>query len=245
MNVDVVDAFDRASHYDHAARVQAYAAARLADRIASAPPHATARILEVGCGTGLLSVALLDRLPGRHWLLTDIAPQMLARCTDRIGQRPDVAYAILDGERPAADGRFDLICSSFTFQWFHNLAGAITGLRGLLAPGGRLIFATMADGSLREWDTAHRNATGIGAAMGGYPTAAELRALGATVEIEPYVEQHADAATFLSGLRMIGARRPRDPRPPLPAPALRRAMMAFERGGARITYMIAYGVIAA
>lgn len=244
MNAHVASAFAHARAYDAAARVQAHAAARLADRIAALPIAPGARVLEIGCGTGLLSAALIDRVAAGQWLLTDIAPAMLARCADRIGPRADVAYAVLDGERPDADGRFDLICSSFAFQWFHDLPGAIGRLRALLAPDGRIAFATMAAGSLGEWDAAHRAATGQGAAMGGYPTPEDLRALGVAVEIETHVERHADARAFLAGLRDIGAHRPRDPRPPLSAPALRRAMAAFEADGASVTYVIAYGVIA-
>lgn len=245
MNAHVARAFDAARAYDAAARVQAYAAARLADRIAAAPPPWQARVLEIGCGTGLLSAALIDRIAARHWLLTDIAPAMLNRCADRIGPRGDVAYAVLDGERPAVEGRFDLICSSFAFQWFRDLPRAIQGLRGLLAPGGRIAFATMAAGSLVEWDAAHRAATGQGAAMGDYPTPEALRALGAEVAIERRVEHHPDARAFLAGLRDIGAHRPREPRPPLSPAALRRTMAAFEASGASVTYVIAYGVIAA
>lgn len=244
-NIRVARAFDAASAYDSAARVQAHAAARLADRITALPLPATARVLEIGCGTGLLSAGLIDRVPAGHWLLTDIAPAMLARCADRIGDRPDVGFALLDGEHPGEHGPFDLICSSFAYQWFRDLPGAIARQRALLAPGGRITFATMAAGSLAEWNAAHRTATGMAAAMGDYPTPAELRALGAEVDVEHHVETHADARAFLRGLRDIGAHRPREPRPPVPPSALRRAMAAFEAAGARVTYVIAYGMIAA
>ena len=244
-NIHVARAFDRARAYDAAARVQAHAAARLADRIAALPLPSDARVLEIGCGTGLLSAALVGRIPARRWLLTDIAPAMLARCARRVGDRPDVAFTLLDGERPDADGPFDLICASFAHQWFRDLPGAVARQRALLAPGGRIAFATMAAGSLAEWDAAHRAATDMPAAMGGYPTPDALRAMGAEVELEQRIETHADARAFLAGLRDIGAHRPRDPRPPLPAPALRRAMAAFEAAGARVTYVIAYGSIAA
>lgn len=245
MNAEVIRAFDRARAYDAAARVQAHAARRLADRIADLPLRDDADILEIGCGTGLLSTAMIGRIPARQWLLTDIAPAMLTRCADRIGQRPNVTYAVLDGERAEIDGAFDLICSSFVFQWFDDLPRAAQGLRGLLRPGGRLSFATMAAGSLAEWNTAHRAATGHDAAMGGYPTPEELQALGAMVDIEHYTESHANARAFLASLRAIGAHRPRRTRPPVSALALRRAMAEFEAAGASVTYVIAYGTVAA
>ncbi|WP_380872686.1 methyltransferase domain-containing protein [Sphingomonas sp. DBB INV C78] len=244
MNAHVTQAFDAALRYDEAALVQAHAASALAERIAGMPLAERPRILEIGCGTGLLSEALTKRIDG-DWLLTDIAPAMVERCRVRIGARADVHYAVVDGERPEVDGRFDLIASSFTFQWFADLPGAIMRLKALLAPGGRIAFATMADGSIGEWDAAHRAATGEAAAMGGYPRIEALEALGATIHSERFVQRHADARAFLASLRAIGAHRPREPRPPMPTPALRRAMALFEADGAAVTYHIAYGIITA
>ena len=243
MNSAVARAFDGAGRYDDAARVQAHAARQLARRITALPLPPAPRILEIGCGTGLLSQALVPHIAGAAWLLSDIAPAMLDRCAARIGPNPRVSYAVIDGERPAVDGRFDLICSSFAFQWFADLPDAIGRLKALLSPGGTLAFATMAAGSFAEWDAAHRTATGAGAAMAAYPDADALRAMGATVETECVSETHRDARAFLASLRAIGAHRPRTPRPPVPAPALRRAMAAFEAAGATVTYTIAYGTI--
>ncbi|SNS15479.1 malonyl-CoA O-methyltransferase [Sphingomonas laterariae] len=244
MTAHVAHAFDGAAGYDAAALVQAHAAERLAQHIARLPHPPAPRMLEVGCGTGLLSQALIGRIAPGPWLLTDIAPAMLDRCAARIGSRPDIAYAQLDGEHPDVSGPFDLIASSFVFQWFADLPGALTRLRGLLAPGGHIAFATMADGSLAEWDAAHRT-TGHDAAMASYPTLDQLRAMGATVNEERFVERHADARAFLASLRAIGAHRPRDARAPVPASVLRRAMAAFDAAGAAVTYHIAYGVIVA
>lgn len=243
MNSAVARAFDGAGQYDEAARVQAHAARQLAARIATLPLPPAPYVLEIGCGTGLLSQALVPHIAGATWLLTDIAPAMLDRCAVRIGPNPQVSYAVVDGERPAVDGRFDLICSSFAFQWFADLPAAIGQFKALLNPGGTLAFATMTAGSFAEWDTAHRMATGAAAAMAAYPSADALRAIGATVETEQVSETHRDARAFLASLRAIGAHRPRDPRPPVPAPALRRAMAAFEAAGATVTYNIAYGTI--
>ncbi|MDX3885888.1 MAG: methyltransferase domain-containing protein [Sphingomonas sp.] len=243
MNAHVAHAFGQARDYDAAARVQAHAARRLAERIGALSLPRRPRVLEIGCGTGLLSETLIRRIGLGDWLLTDIAPAMLDRCAERIGPRLDVGFALVDGERPDVEGDFDLICSSFAFQWFADLPGAIGRLKALLRPGGRLAFATMAAGSLAEWDAAHRAATGEAPAMGDYPAPEALTALGATVESEYFVDRHADARAFLAGLRAIGAHRPRVPRPPVPAPALRRAMAAFEAEGAGATYHIAYGTL--
>ncbi|HEX4095209.1 MAG TPA: methyltransferase domain-containing protein, partial [Caulobacteraceae bacterium] len=79
-------AFDAAAEtYDAAAPVQRAVAARLAEKIAALPLPPKPRILEIGCGTGFLTAALRERLPGGEWLITDISPRMLDACRARIG----------------------------------------------------------------------------------------------------------------------------------------------------------------
>ncbi|WP_154399134.1 methyltransferase domain-containing protein, partial [Bordetella pertussis] len=71
--------FDRAAaRYETHAEVQRHAAEQLAERIAALPLPAEPRILEIGCGTGLLTRALARRLGRADWTITDIAPAMLA-----------------------------------------------------------------------------------------------------------------------------------------------------------------------
>src|SRR3546814_19035159 len=84
---------------------------------------------------------------------------MAARCREGLGEgRGRFRYVAMDGERPcfAPDVRFDLVCSSLAFQWFHDLEGAVASLCALLAPGGHLAFTPLAEGSFDEWRAAHR-----------------------------------------------------------------------------------------
>jgi len=234
-------AFGRAADYDVHARTQRHVAEALAARIAALPLPEAPRVLEIGCGTGFLTVALRPRIGG-DWTVTDLAPEMLARCRARIGAGPH--YRVMDGERPDLSGeRFDLICSSLAFQWFADLPGALERLTGLLAPGGRIAFATMAQDSFAEWRAAFA-AAGLAPATPDYPSIARLAALpGADVAEEHVVERHADARAFLTALRGIGAQSPRAGHRPVSAAELRRVMAAFEAGGARVTYHVAYAVV--
>ena len=93
-------------------------ARRLAEDIARLDLPPRPRILEIGCGTGLLTRELARRLGPADWMLTDISPAMLEIA--RLGPRRKAArYAALDGEHPdALPGGYDLICSSLAVQWF-------------------------------------------------------------------------------------------------------------------------------
>ncbi|KAB1075699.1 methyltransferase domain-containing protein [Methylobacterium planeticum] len=242
----VARAFDGAEAYDRAAGIQRPVAEGLARRIAALPLPARPRILEVGCGTGFLTAALRARLPAGPMLVTDIAPGMLARCRARMGAAGDpggLDFLAMDGERPCLEARpgFDLIASSLAAQWFEDLPGALAGLSRLLAPGGWLALATLAEGTFAEWAAAQR-AHGLVPAALPYPPEARLAGLrlpGCTisVSVEPVREAHPDGHAFLAALRAIGAGTAG--RAPLPAGTLRRVLRTFEAGGARVTYAVA------
>jgi malonyl-CoA O-methyltransferase len=232
-------AFGAADRYERMAHVQRIVADRLAGLIAAevAPPSS---VLEIGSGTGFLTRALMPRLPAASWVITDLAPEMVARCRAAVGQG---RYLAMDGEHPCFDGpRFDLICSSLAFQWFDDLPAAIARLCALLRPGGALAFATMAEGSFAEWRAAHGELTPGTPAYPSPDTLAALAPAGARVAIEAEAipQRFADAREFLAHLREIGAHVPARARAPLSPGAMRGVMRRFEAAGATATYRVAY-----
>ncbi|MFV3074599.1 methyltransferase [Niveispirillum fermenti] len=230
-----------AAQYDASARVQARIAQAMADRLAALALPPAARVLEIGCGTGLLTAAALARLPGvGAWLASDIAPAMAGACRARLGGDPRLMAAAMDGEVPAVTGPFDLICSSLALQWFPDAGAALARWRGLLRPGGVLCVATLGAGTFSEWRAALAMA-GAPAAGPAYPDAATLAGwLGpqGRAERQGFVEHHPDARHFLLSLRGIGA----DYAPGrLSAPVLRRAMRALEAAGpVGVTYDVCW-----
>lgn len=213
-----------ATRYDASARVQARIAVAMAEQLAAFDLPDGARVLEIGCGTGLLTAAALARLPQvGHWLATDIAPGMVAACRQRLSADPRLSVAAMDGEGPATQGPFDLICSTLALQWFPDAGAALSHWRGLLRHGGRLCVATLGVDTFAQWRAA-LTAAGAPAAGPAYPDAATLSRWlgpGGRVERQDFVEHHADARHFLLSLRGIGA----DYAPTRLSPAsLRRAM---------------------
>ncbi|WP_353861475.1 dethiobiotin synthase [Azospirillum formosense] len=244
----IAAAFGKAAPgYEEHAAVQRAAAERLAERVACLPLPARPRVLEIGCGTGFLSRALRERIGPADWLLTDLSPDMLARCRATLGNPTDSAFRIVDGEQPDLDGPFDLIVSSLALQWFRNPATALAHWVGLLAPGGRIAIATLAADSFREWREAH-HALGLEAGVPTYPTRHDLDRLWpaggrGSVEEERLLRRHADGLEFLAELKGIGAHLPAEGRRPLPPGALRRVLRRLERPeGVTMTHHIAYGL---
>jgi len=238
----IARAFDRAEAYDAHALIQRAAAVRLAGLIAELDVPGDAAILEIGCGTGFLSVELARIFPHARLILSDLSPTMVRRARKAV----DAQFLVMDGERPALRaGAARLICSSLTFQWFEDLGAAIVRLHDLLPPGGHLAFTTLAAGTFAEWRAAH-GAAGATPATRDFPTLAEIAAAcpaAARIETQTLVEPHADGRVFLRGLKAIGAQTPWGTRPPLSPATMRQVLRAFDRNGASVTYEIAHVLI--
>lgn len=224
-----------APRYDAAAKVQRVVARSLAARAPSAR-----RILEIGCGTGFLTAELLARLPGCTLLATDLAPEMVAACRASL---PDARLEcrVMDGMWPdQPPGAFDLVVSSLAFQWFEDLEAALARLAALLAPGGKLVFATLGADTFREWRDAHRD-LGLPCGARLFPEAVALSwpaGGGGTVEEERLRAEYPDALSFLRGLKTIGAHLPEPGHRPLAPGDLRRVL---RRTGTTITWHVLYG----
>lgn len=246
-NARVGDRFGAAaSRYENHAAIQRIAAERLASDIALLPLPPRPRILEIGCGTGLLTQALARRLGAADWTVTDISPGMLAAARLGPALPGAVRHQLLDGEHPAGlQGGFDLICSSLAVQWFSDLNAGLGRLARLLAPGGHLAVATLAAGTFAEWQAAHA-AADLAPATPDYPPACAIRPamtdLAGGVRSERLIQDHPDGLHFLRGLKGIGATTPAPGRPPLSAAQLRRVLAAFDEQGATVTYHLAYGM---
>lgn len=115
-----------------------------------------ADILDVGSGTGYLVEHLHERYPQARILGIDIAPDMVKVCLKRWGHVRSLSFEIADAERFDTRQSFDLITSSFCFQWFSARVKSIRRLTGMLKPGGVFAFAVPVAGSLVELYQSYR-----------------------------------------------------------------------------------------
>ena len=115
----------------------------LADQVLAGIPDPGGSVLDVGCGTGTLAIALRARSP--HTVVTglDGDEQILgiARAkpgADTVAWRPGLATAI-----PAPDGAFDRVVLSLVLHHLthDDKVAAITEVARVLRPGGRLHVA--------------------------------------------------------------------------------------------------------
>lgn len=225
-----------AGDYDAHAELQAQVAAHLASFL---PICERPSVLEVGCGTGLLTAHLLKAYPEGDFLVTDLAPEMLEACKRRVGGKGGLRFAQMDGEAPAPDESFDVIAMSMTLQWFADPIAGLERLLGLLRPGGTLVYAAPGEANFPEWRA-------VLAAEGLPDGTVAMPPLPGAVEERNIAVAHPDGRSFLAGMRAIGAGEPRGGYAPLPPGALRRALRRLEREhGARVTWHIVFGQLSA
>ncbi len=74
------------------------------------------RILDVGAGTGLLSAMVLAAFPDAQLTLIDISPSMLEQAEARFAERNDIVYQVVDVERDALTGQYDMIISALALH---------------------------------------------------------------------------------------------------------------------------------
>lgn len=235
----VITHFNRGSAtYQQAAGLQAQVAQKLADRL---PTVSAAHVLEMGCGTGLLSQHLLSAFPDAQFLFTDIAPAMLKQCQQRYGNLVNTQFVCLDGESFSSAVAFDLIISSMTFHWFLQVANSIKNIIAHLKPGGRLLFAMLGNDSLQEWQTICR-AANLPLATPIFPARNQLTIELPNVKFESQIitEIYPNLYAFLRTLKLLGATAPRAGYVPLTADKLRALFRKFNTEIA-MTYEVIYG----
>jgi malonyl-CoA O-methyltransferase len=222
----------KADVYEAHAGLQADVAGKLAEHL---PALVAPKVLELGCGTGLLSRHLVARYPDGAFHLTDAAPGMIGACRDNLeGTDANLSFEVMDAAGPIAYENLDLIVTSMMLHWLNNPLTVLENLRRRLAPGGLLLFATLGPDCFAEWRTV--------LATEGLPSGTpRLPKMPGVVEDE-HLTPDKDSLAFLRRLQAVGGLQPRDGYDPLSPGALRRAIRATNlRFGGRVTWHIVYG----
>jgi len=104
------------------------------------PP--AANVLEVACGTGIVTRELLARLPADARLTaTDLNEQMIDHARTRLPADPRLTLRAADAQSlPFPDGTFDAYVCQFGVMFFPDKVGALREARRVLKPGGTLLF---------------------------------------------------------------------------------------------------------
>jgi len=112
----------------------------LAGRIEAAKPQ---RILEIACGTGVVTRALSSQLPLSTTIVaTDLNSPMLEHAKTRTGQDGKIEWKLADAQAlPFEDESFDAVACQFGVMFFPDKLQAFKEARRVLKPGGQYYFS--------------------------------------------------------------------------------------------------------
>ena len=220
--------------YQTRAGIQAQVAQTLASYV-KAPAQ---KILEIGCGTGLLTAQLLKKFPQAELTATDMSCEMLDIARSNLakdGSTQPLRFELLNPESEPLKGTYDLIIASMVVHWFQTPLETIKTITDALAPNGHFYFSTIGPDCFTEWQQALRE--------NDLPMGLRIpSSLPGIFEQEYKSVSYDSAQDFLYHLKATGAHRPRSDYTPLSMSQLKRAMLSLEqRDDANLTWHITYG----
>lgn len=121
------------------------------DLVARVVPFAPRRVLEIACGTGIVTRKLRDALPKSVEIVaSDLNPPMLEIAKRKFEPAERVTTLVADATAlPLEDAAFDAVVCQFGVMFFPEKATAFAEFFRVLRPGGRLLF--------NVWDSLDRN----------------------------------------------------------------------------------------
>lgn len=121
----------------------------IARRTAELSPQ---QILETAAGTGLATVAILEKVSPAHLIATDLNQAMLDVAAKRVAS-PDVQFRAADAQSlPFPDATFDAVVCQFGMMFLPDRGAGYREARRVLKPGAHFIF--------NVWDTLDENPVG-------------------------------------------------------------------------------------
>ncbi len=109
------------------------------------------QVLDIGMGTGNLTRRLTNRFPGARVYGCDLADRMISLARNKFENPEAHLFAAADAEcLPYRSGAFDLVVSSFTYQWLETWEHAFGEVKRALAEKGRFFFTAFGKQTFNE-----------------------------------------------------------------------------------------------
>ncbi len=126
-----------AGRYD--ARWARYIESSVRTTLQRADVRAGERVLDVGCGTGVLLAELTRQTPDAQLSGVDLVGEMLAVAQQRLPDDVELMTAPAEA-LPFQDGSFDVVISSSVLHYIRQPQRALGEITRVLVPGGRLVL---------------------------------------------------------------------------------------------------------
>jgi malonyl-CoA O-methyltransferase len=205
--IKIKQSFGNASQtYDSVAELQRNVGRNLLESFL--PKNLTGKVVDLGCGTGFLTQALLPHCA--DLIALDLALPMLQTTREKLGKKVD--YVCADAEQlPFLTESINIIFSNLALQWCFPIDKALHELHHILAKDGTLIFSTFGSETLCELKSAWANVDNF-THVNEFYTALQLKsalekAEFANIEIQSrcYISRYDSVLTLMHELKHIGA----------------------------------------
>lgn len=97
------------------------------------------RVLDVGCGTGVLLASVVESIPGASLVGLDLCHEMLVVARRRVPTGTVLVTANAES-MPFASATFDVVVSSSSFHYWTSPERGLEEVRRVLHPQGRLVL---------------------------------------------------------------------------------------------------------
>lgn len=121
------------------------------DMLVRLDPKCHKKVLEIACGTGIVTRRLRDCLSAEAELIaTDLNPAMFALAQNKFDSKENVIWREADASAlPFADGSFDAVVCQFGVMFFPDKQAAMRETHRVLSSGGIFLF--------NVWDSLEQN----------------------------------------------------------------------------------------
>ena len=231
----VIYNFDAAaSSYDQAALMQVQVAENLVAWV-KADKTDIHSVLDLGCGTGLVSLAAHRRWPNAEIVALDTSSAMVELARHKI---PQVRTVVSDATSLFSAETYDLVLSSMMLHWLDDPLAVVRSWQRYVKPGGQLCVALLVEGSFEEWRTLCTEAK-ISDGLWTMPRG-DFADIPATAKYrQALTMSYASAHEFLQCLKQTGAATPRQAHVPISPGAMRRILTGSPRPF-DVTYQVLY-----
>jgi len=168
-------------------------------------------ILEIGCGTGILTRLLCKHFPMSIIQAVDISSKMIALHREVFWDEKRVRHEVGDVSSFKAARQFHLVMSNCALHWVSPIESAFKNLNALVIPEGILAASWMVKGTLRELRESRIRAVPHKRPQGALPETEEclglLKQEGFFVKLheeKEYVTHYPSTADLLRALNAMG-----------------------------------------
>jgi len=100
----------------------------------------TARVLDIGCGDGLITSKIADKATKGSVIGTDISQQMINHANEKYKEQKNLRFMQMDASKNIFKNQFDVITSFNCLHWVKDQQAALKGIAQAATEGARIIL---------------------------------------------------------------------------------------------------------